>query len=160
MSRYIPGRNDPCRCGSGRKYKKCCLRKVESIMETKKNTFRDEANSDIAGSIASPAEEMKRNQAVNLVCLKMQREMVEMDAAHMGAKISVLVANKAAVLKMPDCEWKVATLSLIENHIHQHGKALEASVFGIQNEMALENLEAVAALDVDKEGGVPSMGIS
>ncbi|MCC5904895.1 MAG: SEC-C domain-containing protein [Balneolaceae bacterium] len=21
------GRNDPCPCGSGRKYKKCCLRK-------------------------------------------------------------------------------------------------------------------------------------
>ncbi|MFB6373848.1 MAG: SEC-C metal-binding domain-containing protein [Bradymonadaceae bacterium] len=21
-----PGRNDPCKCGSGRKYKKCCLR--------------------------------------------------------------------------------------------------------------------------------------
>jgi preprotein translocase subunit SecA len=24
-----PGRNDPCHCGSGRKYKKCCLRKDE-----------------------------------------------------------------------------------------------------------------------------------
>ena len=24
------GRNDPCRCGSGRKYKKCCLAKDES----------------------------------------------------------------------------------------------------------------------------------
>ena len=23
-----PGRNDPCPCGSGRKYKKCCGRKV------------------------------------------------------------------------------------------------------------------------------------
>jgi hypothetical protein len=22
-----PGRNDPCRCGSGKKYKKCCLRR-------------------------------------------------------------------------------------------------------------------------------------
>ncbi|MFQ5947154.1 MAG: SEC-C metal-binding domain-containing protein [Anaerolineae bacterium] len=22
------GRNDPCRCGSGRKYKKCCLGKL------------------------------------------------------------------------------------------------------------------------------------
>jgi tetratricopeptide (TPR) repeat protein len=24
-----PGRNDPCRCGSGKKYKKCCLRRDE-----------------------------------------------------------------------------------------------------------------------------------
>jgi hypothetical protein len=117
-------------------------------METKKNT------------IASHDEEMKRCQAVNLVCLKMQRQLVEMDAAHMGAKISVLVANKATVLNMPDCEWKVATLSLIEQHLLQHGKALQASVFGIQNEMALENLELVAEIDVDDDDGVPSMGIS
>ena len=25
-----PGRNEPCRCGSGRKYKRCCLDKDES----------------------------------------------------------------------------------------------------------------------------------
>ena len=24
-----PGRNDPCHCGSGKKYKKCCLRADE-----------------------------------------------------------------------------------------------------------------------------------
>jgi hypothetical protein len=27
----IPGRNDPCPCGSGRKYKQCCLRAVAEI---------------------------------------------------------------------------------------------------------------------------------
>ena len=25
-----PGRNDPCPCGSGNKYKKCCLAKEEA----------------------------------------------------------------------------------------------------------------------------------
>lgn len=25
-----PGRNEPCRCGSGRKYKQCCLAKDEA----------------------------------------------------------------------------------------------------------------------------------
>jgi hypothetical protein len=25
-----PGRNDPCHCGSGRKYKQCCLEKDEA----------------------------------------------------------------------------------------------------------------------------------
>jgi hypothetical protein len=25
-----PGRNEPCRCGSGRKYKQCCLEKDEA----------------------------------------------------------------------------------------------------------------------------------
>jgi hypothetical protein len=26
----VPGRNDPCSCGSGRKYKQCCLEKDQS----------------------------------------------------------------------------------------------------------------------------------
>lgn len=28
-----PGRNDPCSCGSGKKYKKCCLAKDEAEMQ-------------------------------------------------------------------------------------------------------------------------------
>lgn len=28
--RAFPGRNDPCHCGSGRKYKHCCLAKDEA----------------------------------------------------------------------------------------------------------------------------------
>jgi len=26
QSSHKPGRNDPCPCGSGKKYKKCCMR--------------------------------------------------------------------------------------------------------------------------------------
>lgn len=25
----LPGRNDPCSCGSGKKYKKCCMLKAQ-----------------------------------------------------------------------------------------------------------------------------------
>jgi hypothetical protein len=32
----IPGRNDPCHCGSGKKYKKCCLAKDEEARQTAK----------------------------------------------------------------------------------------------------------------------------
>jgi hypothetical protein len=63
-----PGRNDPCPCGSGKKYKKCCLNKniafpVPSLEETKlgdheKNTF-PESDSDsfakLAGFFSSDA---------------------------------------------------------------------------------------------------------
>jgi len=35
-----PGRNDPCPCGSGKKYKKCCLPREEAARTT---TARDEA---------------------------------------------------------------------------------------------------------------------
>ena len=29
-ARHSVGRNEPCPCGSGKKYKKCCLAKVET----------------------------------------------------------------------------------------------------------------------------------
>ena len=32
-----PGRNDPCPCGSGRKYKQCCLAKADASMVDKKD---------------------------------------------------------------------------------------------------------------------------
>ena len=30
-----PGRNDPCPCGSGRKYKQCCLSKADALVDKK-----------------------------------------------------------------------------------------------------------------------------
>jgi hypothetical protein len=46
-----PGRNDPCPCGSGKKYKHCCLRKDEDAAR--------KARSDAAEKLAAekPAEE-------------------------------------------------------------------------------------------------------
>jgi hypothetical protein len=41
------GRNDACRCGSGRKYKHCCLDKDEAAARTKAETdAQDEARTD------------------------------------------------------------------------------------------------------------------
>ena len=34
-SKTEPGRNDPCSCGSGLKYKKCCMQKVVTKGVTK-----------------------------------------------------------------------------------------------------------------------------
>lgn len=33
---YKIGRNDPCPCGSGEKYKKCCLKKQENQIQQQK----------------------------------------------------------------------------------------------------------------------------
>ncbi|HAW19711.1 MAG TPA: hypothetical protein DCX14_05975 [Flavobacteriales bacterium] len=32
----LPGRNEPCICGSGRKFKKCCLDRINTIKPTRK----------------------------------------------------------------------------------------------------------------------------
>lgn len=45
-SKKLPGRNEPCSCGSGKKFKKCCLDKINEkaraavVEATKKNEER------------------------------------------------------------------------------------------------------------------------
>ncbi len=36
----MPGRNDPCHCGSGRKYKKCCAAKMQQPVNNLKPGIR------------------------------------------------------------------------------------------------------------------------
>lgn len=44
MANEAPGRNDPCHCGSGKKYKKCCLVADESriVSETRRKTAAEQ----------------------------------------------------------------------------------------------------------------------
>jgi hypothetical protein len=46
MTDHNLGRNDPCRCGSGRKYKHCCLEKDEATARA--------ASADTAAKSANP----------------------------------------------------------------------------------------------------------
>ena len=48
-----PGRNDPCHCGSGRKYKQCHLDKDEAALRAAR--AKEAAASAPAGTDASPA---------------------------------------------------------------------------------------------------------
>jgi hypothetical protein len=49
-----PGRNEPCHCGSGRKYKQCCLAKDEA--EAAKARAEASANAEpVAAEAAAPA---------------------------------------------------------------------------------------------------------
>ena len=45
-----PGRNEPCHCGSGRKYKQCCLPKDEA------EAAKTRAAAAAAAATAAPAE--------------------------------------------------------------------------------------------------------
>ena len=50
-----PGRNDPCPCGSGNKYKKCCLPKQEGIEREQlaKVEARRESAADVKAAIGA-----------------------------------------------------------------------------------------------------------
>lgn len=49
-----PGRNEPCHCGSGRKYKQCCLAKDEEADRT--------ARAEAAAKTAPATESAERKQ--------------------------------------------------------------------------------------------------
>ena len=52
-----PGRNEPCHCGSGRKYKQCCLAKDEAAAAKARAKAAKEAEKEAAKAAAeAPAE--------------------------------------------------------------------------------------------------------
>ena len=53
------GRNDPCPCGSGKKYKKCCLRKNEPDNQTQTVSISAELTSNFE-HIKSASKEINR----------------------------------------------------------------------------------------------------
>ena len=50
-STKMPGRNEPCHCGSGRKYKQCCLAKDEAAQR--------EARAGASAEVAAAGESAK-----------------------------------------------------------------------------------------------------
>jgi SEC-C motif len=59
------GRNDPCPCGSGNKYKKCCLAKEEAVAReqlVKAQAPRDTLRRDQRAAEASVADQARGGQ--------------------------------------------------------------------------------------------------
>jgi hypothetical protein len=56
-----PGRNEPCRCGSGKKYKHCCLEKDDKKAATAraKAAKADEAATAAPEETAAPAKDAR-----------------------------------------------------------------------------------------------------
>lgn len=54
----IPGRNDPCHCGSGKKYKQCCLHRDEEAQQ-QGATVMDELNESLEGENFGSLDEMQ-----------------------------------------------------------------------------------------------------
>jgi hypothetical protein len=49
-----PGRNDPCHCGSGKKYKSCCLAKDEAAERAARAKAAEAAATESAEPAAAP----------------------------------------------------------------------------------------------------------
>jgi tetratricopeptide (TPR) repeat protein len=67
------GRNDPCPCGSGRKYKVCCLKKDE---DAERERFK-RAAADAAAQTAAAAAKTRRQAEATLQALEHERELAD-----------------------------------------------------------------------------------
>jgi hypothetical protein len=55
-----PGRNEPCHCGSGRKYKQCCLQKDEAkAAAARAAAAEQQASAPADGASAAPPQPKK-----------------------------------------------------------------------------------------------------
>ena len=53
-ARPTPGRNEPCHCGSGRKYKQCCLEKDEAARRKARGVRRARPRRPAAAARRTP----------------------------------------------------------------------------------------------------------
>jgi tetratricopeptide (TPR) repeat protein len=67
------GRNDPCPCGSGRKYKVCCLKKDE---DAERERFK-RAAAVAAAQAAEAAAKTRRQAEATLQALEHERDLAE-----------------------------------------------------------------------------------
>jgi hypothetical protein len=74
-----PGRNEPCHCGSGKKYKHCCLRKDEA----KASAARKKAASKQSADAAEAAES---GEAASAAAAPVPRQQTEQPWKAMTAR--------------------------------------------------------------------------
>src|SRR5437588_11909236 len=84
-----PGRNDPCPCGSGKKYKRCCLLQVASISPVRR--FED-----ILADLHAADEESDLNEAIRIL------EEAGQDLP--GADLSTLLVERYLQLPLESAE--------------------------------------------------------
>lgn len=166
-------RNAPCHCGTGRKYKKCCLPKENKIMQENmnnaggskpKNTFREEIERELKAKPIQQVELIRRDQRVMLLELECRSRMSIADKAHVMVGISELKVHRIEIANQPACETKASALEGIDKQIEILEQQAEQCKISRITELTIEALrvalgiteEAKALVDDDGDTGLPS----
>ena len=168
------GRNDPCPCGSGKKFKKCCLDKVEtqqrqaaavSRLRIGSEAFDDafpDGLSDVSLSAYDPLIEpdsdqwlaLDEEEQVELVRTYHRGAGIEPPGADVHAMIHVVVENRIAELDEPTYRKLDALIEEgLDRHeaIHAIGSVLIMHVHDIMSEEEIDG-PATDAYHVKLEG--------
>jgi len=97
-----PGRNEPCPCGSGNKYKKCCLSKDEAAQapldhgDADPNASAERFKSALAAIMAGAGAEGSEDNAL------MDASNAVVDLVHAGKLEEAEVAARALLARYPE----------------------------------------------------------
>ena len=147
-----PKRNHPCPCGSGRKYKSCCMKKelemeAEKTIVTPHSLNQGDGRSpvQIETDKVGEAVMLRRDQYVTMRQLQLQKKMLAKDAAFNKAAIDEYNYFLIELKELPICEAERAVAVMVMKQIEVLTKQVEQSKFGRANVITLAALEAVFA---------------
>lgn len=148
MNMKTTGRNEPCPCGSGRKYKKCCLlkRRKESaaaMTENEKPELKNEFRNEAKNMKISPEEMTKRNRYVMMRQLQVKKILVDSDRQHLEKSAELLQMFKDELTRLLYSEGREAVLKSLEPQIEGLNKQIAVTRLDGHTKIMLELLEEV-----------------
>lgn len=143
-SKTKPHRNGPCPCGSGRKYKKCCMPKDQEIEKkvgqpALKNEFRDE----VQRPQRTDAEQLHSRQQALLIQLELQATMHGHDEGYLTESCRRLRQTVVGFKALPDFDGKDGLIDNVEKQIVGIQEAIKRSAPSWQQRVYRETLRQV-----------------
>ena len=94
------GRNDSCPCGSGKKYKKCCLNQTKNISETKSDLYADIiAYDELSNSINDLLKESNFEKALTVCGELLEKYPAQIDGISRFAQVYEAMGEYAKAAK-------------------------------------------------------------
>ena len=156
-------RNQPCPCGSGRKYKKCCEKKEKQIMEnpTTKTEVEKEAQNPSKGICYPEDVLIKRDQLVLLHELRFRSAVIQSNIANLHVVIAEAMAFREILLALPKSPHREVCLNDIDKIIDNNRANLKAHIMPASikaNIAALEELLQKPDAEDEEENEVREEG--
>lgn len=123
------GRNDPCPCGSGQKYKRCCLPKDEAAAQEQSSR----ATAQAAQAAAELKEKKKQKEKAAKEAWEQGRELADLteasnaviDMVHAGKLDEAETAARDLLVRFPDVHDGYDRLGMVYEARGQKGEAAD-----------------------------------
>jgi len=151
MSKIKVGRNDPCYCGSGKKYKKCCLLKVNVETTTTIINNDDAPPIKISDAIIKIAEPLiKKYQEQHRVTVLIQLAIIawnmSFSSGNMREDIEGVLIN--AIPEEIDAVGTVTIIEIVDMLIERKNKIFPNINFAVVNHKISIDNNGVFNLDI------------